>query len=235
MILYQGKPKLGLVIGTHGSPAYTHLHLKTARLLYPDVPVLVHDDGSDEAAALDGLCGEFGAEFSFNVRRLGHYRGDLSAFMAGLRWAKRSGVELLVKMSRRWLPLRDWREELTQLALEGQFATFSSYCDECHFLFRTECVAMHVGAWHETWRDYWRVCHFKEEVGVLEAYVHHLAKRVHKQVSDTPGSYVYWPLLGTSRFRRTPDVLWHSANATADYAARAAELGLDYPEGAYFC
>lgn len=235
MSLFNDNPKIGLVIGTLGTPAYVRLHLETAKQLYPDVPILVHDDGSDVAPTLDGMCMYYGADFAFNYEPLGHYRGDLSVFVRGLQWAEKKGIDMLVKMSRRFLPLRDWRKELTDLALEGNYASFSSYCEECRFMFRTECVGMHVRSWYSTWVDLWRVIRDKEDIGLLEAYFHTLAKRVHRSVSDAPGSYVYWPIMGTSKFRRIPDHLWHGSCSVADYAARAQELGLSMSEQEFSC
>lgn len=226
MTLFDQSPRLGLVIGTHGTPAYIHLHLENAKQLYPDVPVLVYDDCSDKILELNQLCVDYGADFDFNHQRLGHYLGDIFIFAKSLLWAKRQGVELLVKMSRRWLPLRDWREELTALAMEGQYPSYSSYCAYCRFMFRTECVAIHVDSWLTVWNEIYSTAIAGEDIGLPEAYMHGLAKKV----CQKPGSYVMWPLLGESRFTHYPDVLWHSSCAISDYTARAKELGLPYED-----
>ena len=42
-------PPFALVIGTFASTAYIHLQLEARRRLYPEVPLLVHDDGSPAA------------------------------------------------------------------------------------------------------------------------------------------------------------------------------------------
>lgn len=226
MILFPNNPKIGLVIGTHGTPSYIHLHLENAKQLYPDVPIMVHDDCSDKILELNSLCKDYDASFDFNHYRLGHYLGDIFIFVKSLLWAKRQKIELLVKMSRRWLPLRDWREELIALAIEGQYPTYSSYCSHCRFGFRTECIALHVDSWLSVWNELYITAISGQDIGLPEAYMHVMAKRV----CQNPGSYVMWPLMGDSRFTRYPDVLWHSACSVADYVKRSQDLGLPYSE-----
>ena len=62
-----------------------------------------------------------------------------------------------------------------------------------------------------------------------------LAKEVKSKLDERKGSYVYWPLLGTSRFRKMPDHLWHSSCSLADYYNRSVELGLSYSEQDFSC
>src|SRR5579862_8402358 len=97
--IFSESPKVGLVISTFGAAPYVALALAVRKRLYPDIPVLVHDDGSPESDQLAELCKQHeGVEFQTNGVRLEHEMGDLSAIVGGLRWAKENGYELLAKM-----------------------------------------------------------------------------------------------------------------------------------------
>ena len=135
------------MIITFGAPAYVDLALAVRQRLYPNLPVLVHDDASDQTDALAGICRSYGATFQTNSLRLGHAMGDLSSIIGGLRWAKEQGLDLLVKMSRRLVPAADWVPRLTEMAKVSQFATFARNCQTHGFPLRTECFAMSVEQW----------------------------------------------------------------------------------------
>jgi len=224
--LFECRPKVGLVIGTSGTAPYIHLHLETAKQLYPDIPILVHDDCSG-VTQLQDLCDQYGVSFCTSDRPLGHFHGDLSVFVRGLRWADASGYDLLVKMSRRFLPLRDWRDELATLALEGQYPTYSSYCEDNFLQFRTECVALHVKSWMSVADELETKIANREPIYLVERYFHGLSKKVNRGSS---GSYVLWPLIGTSRMRRCEHHLWHNSALPSDYGVRARVLGLCFKD-----
>ena len=123
-------PPFALVIGTFASTAYIHLQLEARRRLYPEVPLLVHDDASPAAEILQALCGAYGAGFIRTPLRLPPCKGDLSAFARGLDWARGLGADVLVKLSRRFIPLTDWRPSLAALAgrMERGLSARSSGC-----------------------------------------------------------------------------------------------------------
>jgi hypothetical protein len=73
-------PSLSVVVGTHGSPAYVHLHLEARKRFYPDIPLLVHDDNSQEEEKLRELCQRYGAEFMTTGKHQGHFEGDDACF-----------------------------------------------------------------------------------------------------------------------------------------------------------
>src|SRR4051812_32853144 len=82
--IFQSAPKIGLVISTFDSPSYIALALTVRQRLYPQIPVLVHDDASPESADLANVCEQLGAEFETNSAPLGHEMGDLSGIVGGL-------------------------------------------------------------------------------------------------------------------------------------------------------
>ncbi len=139
-----GPLRIGLVIGTYASVPYVHLGLETWRRHCPHIEVLVHDDCSRDGDRLRELCREYGASFETNSVRKHHTVGDQSAFLGGLLWSRRQGHDILVKFSRRFVPLYDWTGGLAVLARGSQEATFSNVCMNINWGFRSEAVAMHA-------------------------------------------------------------------------------------------
>jgi hypothetical protein len=241
-IIASQQPSVALVIATFAGLPYIHLGLESWRRNYPDVPVLVHDDGSPLAAELEELCNRYGVDFSCNAQRLRHTVGDLSAFLRALDWATEKGIEVLVKMSRRFVPLGNWVPELQRLAWESQYATYSQRCRWVNFGFRTECIALHVPSWrnspgYDDMRE--RVRH--GEAMFVEGYMHGLALQIHKSACDVnkhyeqlhprpaeADGYGAWDLMPDSRATRAPDVLWHDCDSPTDYARTALLFGLPY-------
>jgi hypothetical protein len=244
--LYERPPTVGLVVGTFAAVPYVHLQLEARRRFFPHVPLLVHDDGSHVRDALQGLCDRYGADFESNSRRLPHHLGDLSAFVGGLKWAECRQIDLLLKVSRRWVFLVDWTEDLRRLAMESQHATFSNYTRSYAFGFRTECVALAVRLWAVPafLRDAIEKINTGRHVFV-ENYIHLYAIRLHEQactqalrwakehpVPDERRGYAAWPLMGTDRIERNPSgkYLWHDSHSPRRYADQAAAWGLPYGE-----
>jgi hypothetical protein len=136
---------VGLVIGTYGTPAYVHLQLEARKRFYPDVPCLVHDDASEDAEALRILCQTYGAAFASTEERKGPLTGDNAAILAGFDWAIANGTDYLVKLSRRYLLLADWRPSLADAIARGGCL----YSNPGLFTgpVRSECVGFDVAQW----------------------------------------------------------------------------------------
>ncbi len=238
-------PKIGLVVGTYAALPYVHLQLETSRLFHPDLPILVHDDCSPHSRQIESLCGHYGADFISTTSRFPACKGDLSAIASGLQWSRERSLDLLVKMSRRFLPLKAWAEDLADLAMSAQHATYSSWTTSFDFGFRTECLAFAV-------KDWFSLGLFDEIVGAIlqndtpfvEGFIHGLAQRAavrncqvardyESRVGQRPreqNGYAVWAFMGTDRCARTDNFLWHDWAAPRDYAARALEMGLPYTE-----
>jgi|GEM_PF-2365986 len=240
-------PRFGLVIGTFAAVPYVHLQLETARRLYPEVPILIHDDSSQQSVALAELARSYGAEFTTTSARQVYHLGDLSVYPAGLRWAHPLGLDLLLKVSRRWIWLADWRPSLAQLAEESAADTFSNYTESFQFGFRTECVALRVERWQNS--DFNAAvahCLIDRRHVFVENYLHRWAayfsrtgsaqwrawERAHPVLEERSG-YAPWDFMGTCRMTPHPHRLWHDSNVPADFAAWAAELGLPYGAEAF--
>ncbi len=239
--IFADPPKLGLVIGTYSSLPFIHLQLEARRRFYPDLPMLVHDDASDRQAELGALCAEYGVDFETNLQRYGHQTGDLSALLGGLQWARERNVDLLVKLSRRFVPTVDWRPELLALAMESQYPTYSSWTRLYSFGFRSECLAAAVRPWFEAGAVA-DLAHalWSPGVGLIEAFVHNLARktasrRCHRALAFDQqqgfrppeiSGYAIWPYLGFDRQTRSPGYLWYNFASPAEYAALAQRWGL---------
>jgi hypothetical protein len=240
--LFAAAPRIGVVIGTFAALPYIHLQLEARRRLYPDIPLLVHDDGSLQADRIASLCKSYGCDFESNNTRQPPYVGDLTAFVGGLAWAQSTGLDILVKFSRRWLFLTDWATSLRALALESQYATFCSYTTSFNFGFRTECIGLAVAKWGcaEIVEDLWGSIRRPREM-LVEGYLHEFARRLERHncpraerwreahpMPDHRSGYALWTLMGTDRCERSPYYLWHNFAKCAEYQRQASEWGLNY-------
>src|SRR5580658_5958744 len=235
------RPKIGLVISTFGAVPYVELGLAIRKRFYEAIPVLVHDDASPQRDELMRLCDRYGATFQTNSGNLGHEMGDLSSMVSGLMWAKSCGVELLVKMSRRFVPLAEWVSKLQTIASGTQYATFGRSCQAYRLPLRTECFAMAVEPWS-------RVEILDEISGFmlknrrslfLEQYVAGFAYRAYEMnceaarqwerqnIRYTPRpAIIPWDFLGEGRKTKSPNYLWHDTSPPQEYANLASEMGL---------
>lgn len=179
---------LGTVIGTYGSLPFIHLHLELRKRLYPSLPLLVHDDASPEEEELQALCKLYDADFLCAPSRGGHYVGDLRVFARGLEWAQERHLDVLVKFSRRFLPLYDWRMELSRLVRSYPYATFSGIhqSKSYQFGFLTEALALVVAGWTARSRGeepsaLERLVEQEKEgpVSLVEGWVHDQARFIH--------------------------------------------------------
>ncbi|MGO8673018.1 MAG: hypothetical protein ACLQVD_16875 [Capsulimonadaceae bacterium] len=237
-------PSVGMVIGTYGTPAYIALQIAARNRWYPHVPLLVHDDGSPDAERLAALCKASGVDFVGRSQRSGWSLGDMAAVVAGLDWGRQKGLDIVIKVSRRYVLCHDWVPGLQQLAYGTQAATYGNACGFFGIRFRPECMATHVGAWHaagavEEMRG--RVARGRRVAKWIEEWYQSLVLHVH--LSQAPRTvrrwehlfprdahwrgYALWPMMGMSRKSRMPGVLWHDINSCDEYRALARELGLE--------
>jgi hypothetical protein len=237
------KPSIGIVIGTFAAIPYVHLHLEMWQRFYSDVPVLVSDDGSPFAENIAGVCGRYGVSFVTGKQRHRRTIGDLSAFVRGFAWAEGKNIDILVKMSRRFIPCANWVPQLQELADISQMPTFSQCCNHFRFGFRTECIALHCGSWATS--GALLAMQDRVEVGApifVEGFIHQLARRVasehacavareymarHPRAKDRDG-YAEWPIMPDRRTTKPPLAFWHDCDIPEDYARAARLVGLGY-------
>ncbi len=244
--LYPRPPRIGVVVGTFAAIPYVHLHLELRKRRYPNIPFLIHDDGSPFSQEIGALCDRYpGVQFSRNPRRQRHCIGDLTSYYAGLEWAREMGLDLLVKLSRRFAFKENIFPSLRKLALETQYPTFSSYTTSFDFGFRTECIALSARVWDQPEFVRELALRIEAEQGVfVEGYLHNQARALYERarcpeteavdarqaLGDGKDAYALWPELGTDRCTPQPSHIWHDSAGPSDYAALARELGLQYGE-----
>jgi hypothetical protein len=246
--LFRRPPRFGVVIGTFAAVPYVHLQLEAWQRLYPHAKVLVHDDGSEHGRELATLCARYGADFERNTQRCSPFKGDLTAFVGGMLWSREHGLDVLLKLSRRFVPLTDWTESLAELALDSHYATYSAWTTTYNFGFRTECTGMAVEEWFRL-NLVAEMAHRALSPGdpFVEAFVHNLARRAatfncdrarkyDERVGHRPperNGYAIWPWMGTDRRAKTDRFLWHDATTPAEYHSLGQAWGLPYPPHDY--
>lgn len=253
---YEPLHPVGVVIGTYGSVPYIHMHLEARARFNPDAPYLVIDDGSPKAFEISKLCGKYGVEFVKNQKREGHVPGDMLVFVNGHRWAKERDIGLLVKMSRRWVPLEMWHKDLVRIWQQSHATTLNARCVGHGFGFRSECVAMDVKAW--SGRDVMRpildkIAEARDRLtpetpiwaqphdGLLvEGIIHRAAANAsnygdpfwrkyleHNPPEKGTGHYAKWPFMGDNRRKRQPNYLWHEWAPIREYKKVLKDWGID--------
>ena len=241
--IFEEPPHVGIVVGTFAAVPYIHLQLEARRRFYPETPMLIHDDASPRQPQLEALCKQYGAYFETNTGRMVEGKGDLSAFVGGFHWAAERGIDLLVKLSRRFLPLYNWVPELTSLAFTSQYATYCSWTTTFDFGFRSECVGMVVKEWfeHGLVDAIIRELEGKRRPFV-EGFIHDLSRRAafrnceaarafDELVGARPrerSGYAVWEFMGFDRAVRTIRFLWHDSAEADEYARIAMLWGLPY-------
>ncbi len=249
-----GESRVGLVIGTYGAVPYIHLQLESLRRFHPGTPCLVVDDGSPQREQLAELCREYGVEFIGRDVRMGHVAGDMTAFVVGHEWAQRNDLDILVKFSRRWVPLVPWIDEVRRIMKETHAPTLCNRCEFHGFGFRSECVAMDVSKWKQAdalkpVRENIRrareilssgVTADKQHVFLVEGIIHEASHRASKVGGRQWGEhlrehpprggcehYVEWPLMGHNRRHRKSSVIWHEWARPEEYHLQLLKWGVD--------
>ena len=236
-------PSVGLVVATFAAVPYVHLHLESWRRYYPHIPLLVNDDGSPQRDRLRELCAEYGACFDSNDSRRRRTVGDMSAYVRGLEWIDARQIDILVKMSRRFLPCYNWVPKLQTLAWRSQMPTYSQCCRHFNFGFRTECIGFHGPTWRVSGGyDRMRELVERNEPTFVEGFVHQLAREAaakhacgsaHEYLRQNPrkpeeDGYAVWDIMPDRRTTRIDRLLWHDCDGPFDYWRLATILGLTY-------
>jgi hypothetical protein len=239
---FTDNPTLGIVIGTFAAIPYVHLHLEARRRFYPNVPVLVHDDFSPAQAELRQLCKEYAVDFETDAFRFEPCKGDLAAMACGLLWAKERSLQILVKMSRRFVPVSNWTDSLKSLAVESQYPTFSHETTTFGFGFRTECVGFAVMPWIDRGLEDIASAIVRPGSPFVEGFIHDLARRLAarngylaRAYDDRIGhrppdkdGYAPWEWMGNDRAKSNRNFIWHDSDQPWVYHRVSESWGLPY-------
>ena len=220
-----------------------HLHLESRRRFYPQVPMIVHDDGSDQTERLQELCVAYGANFFSPQESLGPARAHISATLLAVQSAQQLGLELAVTMSHDFIPLANWVPQLQHLAATSQYAAYGGETREGGL--RSECLAFHAPSWSaEEWeaRMEGAVESGLGDAGSVGDFLHDLARAVQAGAASeanaayerlyprepVTGGYGFWPWLGQDDTQRQPSLLWRGADSAWEYYRLALAYGLPY-------
>jgi len=175
------------------------------------------DDCSYQSKILMKLCEHYDAYFLSGNERLGHLQGDLQAHRLGLEWAKYLGLEYLVKISRRCVPLFDWTGAFIKTVEDtGHLPTYAGTDNYFMYPLRSECWAMNVEEWYP----------IKDEIlGVAKEAAEYTLHRHAVRLGNIGPD---WGLCAENRRVRKEGVLWHENTTLEEYAAAANQFGLKY-------
>lgn len=239
--LYGSFLKIGMVIGTYAAIPHIHMQLEAHRRFYGHIPLLVHDDNSPVADRIHELCNQYDCSFEVNTSRHTHFIGDLTVFIGGLKWAEARHLDILLKLSRRWIFVMDWSKSLHEIAMNSQYPTISNFCRHFRLPIRTECIALSVKKWADP--VFYRPALDKisyQSVGV-EDMIHKISLQIEggccnqairwraSQPMAPKGGYALWDIMGSDRVQyRGSNFLWHDSHRPNEYAALANAWGLPY-------
>ena len=253
-------------------------HLENAKRLYPE-KILVVDDSSDKTKELEEICKQYGADFypnsgyspciddlkidickfCRNTKKIinsnmcvdcgKHLLGDIKLTARGFRWAKNNNIDLMIKFSRRFLPLYDWRDELKRIAASTGFPAYSSWEESSRLGFKTEAVAYIVNEW--IFSGAVDIMEKQDKIGLTESFIWLLCMKISqmrninredkiafgehfqdifpywKMFENIQTGYGHWFIAGTSRRQLLPWRFWHDTNPPKDYLKRIESFGIN--------
>lgn len=207
------RASVGLVVATFGAPGFVALQLESAKRFAPGLPVMIHDDCSG-SQGLFPLAQRYGATLVTTPGRLGHVVGDLSSFVAGIEWGQSLGLDYVVKVSRRFVPVAAWLPEFL-LLMADRPPTIGAPDRAFNWPLRTEFLGLRVDDWAAL------VPRLKEYAGGhIEGFMGRLAESL--------GPTEPLPFLGPSRAVDQGRFLWYNFAGARRYAALATDWGLPY-------
>jgi hypothetical protein len=218
----------GVVIGTYGWPRLVETQILTIHeTCGPSTPILLADDGSPATADLARLAERYGVDFAGELRRRGHYAGDLSVFRKGIEWGQRLGLAVVVKLSMRMLITHPgWLADVAHQVLTGPAETVLPALTEGMerwLYFRTEAVAMRVREWAGMLP---RLADDRLD-GPTELRLNDIIVR------DFGGRCLNWEMFPRDRYARGDGFIWHCSHTPAEYAAHFARFGLQLDQDFY--
>jgi len=208
-------PSIGLTISTFGTPDHIQLTMEVMKKNGVKVPVLVHDDSSVDYENLLNICRIYQCDFISTPFRYGHFAGDVMAVYNGLLWAKEYNFDILVKMSRRFIPLFDWTKSLIETIQNTPNHTYGNRCNHFRFPLRTECVAYKVSHWLNHLEDLQKV--ILKNTDSIEYDIFNIAK-----------TYTVWKEVGCDRMDRMINIMWHDCYTDNEYAQMLNKYRIKY-------
>lgn len=226
-------PRAGVAIGSFRWPELIEVQIKTIRETCGPVPILVSNDDPESREALAAICSRFpDVDLDSNPERIGHTGGDIAVFYKGIRWGAERGLEVVAKLSQRFILNRSrWLHDTAGDLLESGLPMGCRRCrGAAPFDLRTEAVFLDVQQWNRPGtlerikpRKYWDDLPegLPAEKVIFEAF---------KELGG-----VMWPIaniMSEDRYSRDyPDILWHCNTGEPEFRALAESHGVTLPEG----
>lgn len=232
--------KIGVCITTHASMAYVDLSIHALKHSNPNVKIMVHDDASWQKMDLSALCVSHSIAFTSTGSRRDIAVGDSAGMAAAIRWGQQSGLDVVIKCSRRFIINRPIEDGLRELLHGSGYETATAPDESFGFGFRSELVALAV----KPWIDSGAIDELESGVRMnrlpdwpAEAWHHKLARKVHAwnhpintetsnpahpdydpvvgfdaqyKRPDNYDGYAIWPMLGLRRKGVMPGIIWHN-------------------------
>lgn len=206
--------KCGIVVSTFGTPAFVGLQLESARRFAADRPILIHDDCSADAE-LSRLAHQYGAELQSTPHRLGHCRGDVAAYSAGIRWGETYGLDYIIKISRRFVLIRPWLPQFNEIAANKP-ATIGAADSAFGWYLRTEFLGMRISDW-------------KGQLSAITSYASGHVEDFLGNLSKLFGHFAAFPFLGRTRYEDNGNFLWYNFADEPRYSEQAKRWGIFQP------
>lgn len=94
--------KFAAAVGACGLPHFAELNVCTLRSVFGrDLPVVICDDLSNESHEVERVAARRDCYYQLNEVPLGHFQGDVQAFMSALCLAESEKADIAIKMSQR--------------------------------------------------------------------------------------------------------------------------------------
>lgn len=182
------------------------------------------------------MVNQYKHHFSSNSEVYGHGAGDIMVSCAGLEWAIEHNIDILVKMSRRFIPFFDWTDSLLKTAIKSQHTTFANHCSHFKYPIRSECFGMFVQSWHKRIEELRKLAipGVKVEYDLMD-FIKGFERPtcyLNDNYIINSGSYYaqyygIWHEIGYNRMSKHPFVLWHDYSVKRDYLDLAVKYGIN--------
>lgn len=88
-------------IGSAGLPHFTELNVCLLRACFGNIPIVIRDDRSTESHLIEHVAANRDCYYICQPTPLGHFAGDVQAFIDALALAESEGADIAIKLSQR--------------------------------------------------------------------------------------------------------------------------------------
>ncbi len=215
-------PLIGIVIGSYKFPGLIDLQIQAIRHYCGEVPILVSDDHSPDKEDLVKVCDKENVFLWENPKRIGHTGGDLAAFWKGIVWGGSLGLDVVCKLSQRFIGTSPrWLQEGAIDLLKSGLPLSTQECvGKENFPLRTEACLLDIKAWNKP--EILKVLYPKERKLPQNAEWD-FSKLLNTKLG---GRFWPWKLISEDRYELRSNLLWHCANSKRDYEQFASQFNI---------